>query len=301
MFMKDRLHRARRQNPVRIALLTALVLASITLPITAEEGASSSGSTDGQKASRPLPKLKDVVPFITPEDIAALASDGRVLRFQENGVSPVLLPETPLTSEVIRQIVHGELNIGIEGLFFSPAESMPAGYKTMNRTEKDLILYNILRSVSTLQGLEYFSASRGEMRLLFEESWAVSDADSETPLPDPLVKTIPAEDVFLVHQKDKSFGTNTQEMTFRFQSGVFILSTVNLTPMRYKGLIKVVDPGNMQSHLIVVPVEEGLLIYGTMSAQTRDVKAFMDRARNSFTNRVIALAEWYGRRIAEEF
>ena len=57
----------------------------------------------------------------------------------------------------------------------------------------------------------------------------------------------------------------------------------------------------MQIHLIVVPVEEGLLMYGTISAKTLNVKAFLDRARDSFTNRVIALTGWYRARLDEEF
>lgn len=289
MFIKSRPHRADISYIVR--LTAVLALAVIALPAIAEEGTS----------TQPLPKLEDVAPFISTADLAAMAEEGQILRFHGDGVSPVLLPETLLTSEVIRQIVHGDLNIGIEGLFFTPAESLPAGYSNMDPDERNLVLYNILRSVSTLQGLEYFSASRGEMRLLFEESWAVADADSKTPIPDPFLESIPEEDTFIVHQKDKSFGSNKQEMTFRTRPGVFVLSIINLTPMRYKGLIRVVDSGNMQMHLIVMPVEEGLLIYGTMSARTRDVKAFMDRARNSFTNRVIALTDWYRQRISEEF
>ena len=139
------------------------------------------------------------------------------------------------------------------------------------------------------------------MRLLFEESWMINGEDGKDALPDPLVSAVPAEDYFYVHQKDKSFGNNTQLMYFRSAGPVIAADIVNRTPMRYKGLIRVVDPGDMQIHLIVVPVEEGILIYGTMSAKTRDVKAFLDRARNSFTNRVVALAGWYARRLAEEF
>ena len=269
-------------------VIAVFVLAVVSLPLAAGEPGL-------------LPTLNEELPYISSDDLTALMSEGQVLRFHGDGVSPVMLPETSLTSDVIRQLVEGDLNIGIEGLFFTPSEDMPAGYASMGADEKSLVLYNILRSVSTLQGLEYFSASRGEMRLLFEESWAVADGESDDPLPDPLVAAIPEEDVFLVHQKDKSFGTNLQEMTFRARPDVFAVSIVNQTPMRYHGLIKVVDPGNMQSHLIVVPVEEGLLIYGTMSARTREVKAFMDRARNSFTNRVIALTDWYRLRISEEF
>ncbi|MCK5736745.1 MAG: hypothetical protein KAH21_09715, partial [Spirochaetaceae bacterium] len=120
-------------------------------------------------------------------------------------------------------------------------------------------------------------------------------------LPDPLVSSIPSEDTIMVHQKDKSFSNNESSMTFHAGSNAFATEIINLTPMRYKGFIRIADPGDMQIHLIVVPVEEGLLMYGTMSAKTLNVKAFLDRARDSFTNRVIALTGWYRTRLNEEF
>ena len=248
-----------------------------------------------------LPLLADVLPPISDTDRDALTNEGSLLLFHGDGVSPNLLPETDLTGRAARQMINGDLNIGIEGLFFTGADDLPAGYIEADAAERRLILYNIMRSVSTLQGLEYYSASREEMRLLFEESWMIDGEKGREALPDPLVSSVPAEDSFYVHQKDKSFGSNTQLMNFRAAGQVIAVDIVNRTPMRYRGLIRVVDPGNMQIHLIAVPVEEGILIYGTMSARTRDVKAFLDRARNSFTNRVIALAGWYGRRMSDEF
>ncbi len=255
----------------------------------------------GQANASEIPALDEVLPLLTEADHAALINDGELLLFHEDGVSPNLLPETSLTGEVARQIVLGDLNIGIEGLFFTSTKELPAGFAAGDMNERQLILYNIMRSVSTLEGLEYYSASRGEMRLLFEESWMIDGEDGKEPLPDPLVSVIPEEDFFYVHQKDKSFANNTQKMSFRASGGVIAANIVNQTPMRYKGFIRVADPGNVQMHLIAVPVEEGILVYGTMSAHTRDVKAFLDRARNSFTNRVIALAGWYKERLSEEF
>jgi hypothetical protein len=248
------------------------------------------------------PSLDDVLPSISAADRSSLLTDGELLRFHADGMSPGLLPNTSLTATVARRLISGDLNIGIEGLFFTSADVLPSLFKSMPADERELILYNILRSVSTLQGLEYYSASRGEMRLLFEESWAISDPkNSKEALADPLVTAIPPRDSFFIHQKDKSFGNNQSEMTFLAGSDVFASDVINLSTMRYKGIIKVVDPGNMQVHLIVVPVEEGLLMYGTMSAQTRNVKSFIDRARDSFTNRVIALTGWYRARLEEEF
>jgi len=245
--------------------------------------------------------LDDALPTISASDRASLINEGELLRFHPDGVSPGLLPNTELTADVVRRIVAGDLNIGIEGLFFTPTEGLPSSYSTMDSAERKLALYNILLSVSTLEGLEYYSASRGEMRLLFEESWVIADPDDKEPLPDKLAASVPAQESIFIHQKDKSFGSNESVMTFRAASDVFATDIINLTPMRYKGLIKVVDPENMQVHLIVVPVEEGLLLYGTMSAQTRNVKAFLDRARNSFTYRVVALTGWYKDRLLDEF
>ena len=245
--------------------------------------------------------LDDALPSMSASDRASLINEGELLRFHPDGVSPGLLPNTELTADVVRRIVAGDLNIGIEGLFFTPTDNLPSSYSTMDSAERKLVLYNILQSVSTLEGLEYYSASRGEMRLLFEESWVIADPDDKEPLPDRLAVSVPARESIFIHQKDKSFGSNESVMTFRAASDVFATDIINLTPMRYKGIIKVVDPENMQVHLIVVPVDEGLLLYGTMSAQTRNVKAFLDRARNSFTNRVVALTGWYKDRLLDEF
>lgn len=249
-----------------------------------------------------LPSINDILPAISSSDSSTLINDGELLRFHGDGVSPGLLPDTSLTAGIARQMVTADLNIGIEGLFFTPVEDLPDKYRKLTPDERRLTLYNILRSVSTLQGLEYYSASRGEMRLLFEESWAIADVKkTKEPLADPLVSTIPNEDTILIHQKDKSFNNNESSMTFRVGSNSFAADIINLTPMRYKGFIRIADPEDMQIHLIVVPVEEGLLMYGTMSAKTLNVKAFLDRAQNSFTNRVIALTGWYKTRLDEEF
>jgi hypothetical protein len=252
-------------------------------------------------AAAQQPALGDVLPALPKADLAALVSKGELLLFHPDGVAPGLLPDTKLTATVEKRIVSGKLNIGIEGLFFTASKDLPDDYSKMPESERDLVMYNILRSVSTLQGLEYYSASREEMRLLFEESWVISDGKSATPVPDPMVKQIPAEDKIFIHQKDMSFGSNESEMTFRTAAGVFAADIVNLTPVRYKGMIKIVNPGDMQIHLMVIPVREGLLVYGTMSARTRDAKSFIDRARDSFTNRVVALTSWYETRITEEF
>ncbi|MCG8454400.1 MAG: hypothetical protein MI717_14605 [Spirochaetales bacterium] len=248
-----------------------------------------------------LPQLESLIPSLSSEDKNTLQGEHSLLRFHGEGMSPNLIPETSLAAPVVRSMFAGNLNIGIEGLFFYPTESLPQSYTSMNPQERELTLYNILRSVSTLQGLEYYSASRGEMRLLFEESWAIANEKDITAQPNPLVSTIPPSDEIFIYQKDKSFGKNRYTMGFEARPDAMAIEINNLTPLRYAGFIKVVDSQAMQIHLIVVPTQEGLLLYGAMAARTANIKAFRDKARSSFTNRVIAITEWYRQRLGEEF
>jgi len=245
--------------------------------------------------------LDELLPPMSDSQRGSLLSEGQVLHFHPEGVSPELLPATTLSSTVRDRILSGNLNIGIEGLFFTSIEKLPDGFLGMPSSKRLLLLYNILRSVSTLQGLEYYSATRKQMRLLFAKSWVIANPKSKDPLPDPLLTGIPRESRIYMYQKDMSFGSNKTEITYRATAEALAADMVNLTPLRYKGIFKVVNKKDMQIHLIVIPVREGLLLYGAMSARTRDVKSFIDRAQNSFTNRVIALNGWYQEQLIEKF
>ena len=233
-----------------------------------------------------------------------LIEGGQVLRFHNApaGIVPGLVPDIPVAEGMIQGIQSARLNIGVEGLFFHDSSKLPGAYSEAKETVRNLALYNILRSVSTLEGLEYYSATRGKMRVLFEKSWVLRDLSSMERIPDPLVTRVPINARMNIFQKDKSFGRNTHAMTLQAREGILLMNLVNITPILYRGLIRVVDPGKMHINMIIIPTEkEGLLVYGNMMAQTRNVKSFIKRAKNSFMNRVITLGNWYKKRLLEEF
>jgi len=310
-------------TPARFAKLAALAAAFLIWPsqtalsdeVAAKEAGeyaqseSSSGASpvDEISSSTPRPRvtqttLDEALIHFSPSKRGSLIETGELLQFHPTQMDTQLLPSTPFSASIDRQIIEIGLKIGIEALYFVSNSRLPPAYHNASIDERQLILYNILRSVSTLQGLTYYSASRDEIRLLFEESWVISSlSEHRIALPDPIVDDIISLDTILIHQKDKSFGSNQSKVTYRASGGVMSIAIENLTPMRYKGLIRVVNPGKMQIRIIVIPVQEGLLIYGAMSAKTLNVKAFLKRAQSSFTNRTIALTGWYLNRVNEEF
>jgi hypothetical protein len=159
-------------------------------------------------------------------------------------------------------------------------------------------LYNTLRSISTLQGIEYYSASRERMRLLFEESWTISGPQDRKRIEDPLVREIPDEDTIYIHQKDLTFGTNRYRVEYLHNSGTISMDIVNITTMRYS-IFPLVGEENMSMRLLVVPVAEGIVFYGLNTVDMLDLAIFHKKMEDSFTNRMIALIDWFSRQIGD--
>jgi hypothetical protein len=43
----------------------------------------------------------------------------------------------------------------------------------------------------------------------------------------------------------------------------------------------------------MIPCKEGILYYGIMAADTLNIRAFKERANNSFYNRMVAVYHWF--------
>ena len=157
-----------------------------------------------------------------------------------------------------------------------------------------LQLYNILRRISTMEGLEYYSASRDETRVFYHESYAIDDPDNRRRIPDPTVTSIPRRDTIHVFQRDGSFGKNVQRIEYRADGAEILLSMVNTTTMVYK-VVPLVTPGNLRTFLVVRPLpREGIVtFYGNLGVRVPALFGMKERARDSFYNRIVALHDWF--------
>lgn len=229
-----------------------------------------------------LPSVHDFLDFNTFRDII---NEGEVTRFQYDADQPVLLPETPQAAVLKGEWEKLEPNFSIEGLFF---------IQQSRRGENQMLtILNIFSSVSTLEGLEYYSASRGEMRLLFEECWRIEDLEDRKRTEDILFTSLPDKAVFHIHQKDLTFGENLSTLSLESSPDSLYMMIRNETPMKYDGWLKLIEPDHFITAALVIPVEEGILYYGTMAARTLGFKFVAKKASRSFYNRMKALFSWF--------
>ena len=246
-----------------------------------------------QPASRPLPaaltekvRAQYGLSAAEAEDIGA---DGEITRFQDGNFTSLLLPDKRIAAEISAEMKALEPLVIVEALFVIPAVSAASPEDTRLR------IYNILRSIGTMKGIEYYSASRERMRVMFHDAYVVKDGESRKALPDPLVTEIPRDSTIYVYQHDSSFGKNNYETRYLYDGETFRTAMKNLTVMYY-GILPVVQPENLRLELVVLPADDHILFYGCIGVDTYSMFGLEKKTHASFLNRIKALFDWFARR-----
>jgi hypothetical protein len=260
---------SRRKPRFKALVLSAVLAASAPLSIAAE-GIGAVG-------------------LLGPALYAELQAKGRVLR-TANGPVLSLLPAVPEAAGLRSAVAAGKPGMVVETVFMLPRKApSDAAAKKMELAS----IYGLMRSFSTMKGIEYYSASRKAMRMLYEESYRIGDETGRSPLPDPPAPSagsIPATETILVYQKDLSFGANVYRFSFRSLPDGLLVQTVNLTWMSY-GIIPLVAPERFRSHLLLIPADDAIIFYSVSEADSPAlVRAKLEA---SLSNRAEALFRWF--------
>jgi hypothetical protein len=232
-------------------------------------------------------RVRRLVPGLTIAEAEQLIIEG------ELAIPYGLEPGTDVSSRLApayRAAIRSDLQrlepkIGVEVLFLVDSPESVHGV--------DAQLFTTLQSFSTMEGIEYYSASRDRMRTLFHESYVIPNPENRERLPDPLTRTLPEQDRIYVFQRDSSFGENVLELTYTASESAIRLRMRNLTQMYYMGFIPAVGPQELGMNLVVYPLGDKLLFYGNSGARPISLLGMESRVQRSFYNRLVALYDWF--------
>jgi len=272
--------------PMKGILLSLCTAALFVLPPTIE-------------AQQPdfLGSLKTVEDLFTSDTISQLQESTHngeegFNRFFTSEGRAIHLPSVDVSTKLIQEAYSIDYAVGVESLYLIPWKDISTKLTGLPHQEFLQEVYNILRRVSTLEGIEYYSASRERMRTLFAECWAINNPEDKKKIADPRVHTIPPEDTVYIHQKDLTFGKNISRVNYQSSGDYFRMNIVNLTTMTYM-FFPIVGKENMSMQIVIVPSKEGILFYGLNTVDVMDLKIFHNKMRDSFTNRMVALYNWF--------
>jgi hypothetical protein len=287
----------RKVHRIVLTFFTAVLLWTTTGSLstaTAEEDTAN-------RISSSFPPVSRFLETVSETSLEEFVQTGELTRFFPSPEKPIYQPETTLSSGVSATLGGVDYSVGVEALFFIDGVRVADSVYGDDRETFLLNLYNILRSVSSLQGLEYYSTSRGRMRTLFEEYWAIENPRDRDPIPDPVVgEIVPGEaDTVYVHQRDLTFGSSVAGVTYRSGTDGLAMHIENVTTMFY-AIFPLVGRRDMQWEILVIPVREGILFYGMCVLDVLNIKEFREKMRNSMTTRLEALYFWFSDMVMSE-
>ena len=196
--------------------------------------------------------------------------------------------------------VHSELSPSVMvetlNIYKKPAT---AEKPDMSATE-EASLFNEILALSTLAGIQYYSASRGAMRTFYETSSVIDGPSSKKPLSDPVYSRPPAELTVYARQKDLTFGDNIYQYDFYYSPGSLIFIQQNLTALT-AGIIPAVGKNKLRSVVAILDAESHLLVYAVSMAKAASLPGMNERVGNSFSNRVEAVVHWFSNQADKAF
>lgn len=223
--------------------------------------------------------------FLSAEQRIELLKQGHIFRsvYNKENAKPRLVPLFAVPQTFAENRHKKNPTFLIEALYL---------HKKIQGSIKDVEkVSRILRSVSKLEGLQYYSSSRKKMRTLYETSYAIEDPKKEDRIADPVDN--PAADFSVyVLQKDLTFDKNVYRYRFCSDDDSAGFMSTNVDVLKYS-IFKAVEPENLEVSIAVTDLGGYLLIHMLTRADFTAPSVFRDRVQNSFKTRGEAMYGWF--------
>ncbi len=257
--------------------------------LSAQQASAQPVSASTSKIDSPLP-----VSFQTalPPGIS-FQPGSPVLRTAEHlGGSLVLAPSLDGASTVVEHIDSAGTasNLIIEALIFLPAPPAADPYSAGTQLDSLGLLFN---QFSSLQGIQYWSASRKIMRTLYTDVHRLDNPKDKKKIEDPAsaseLHALLSRPAY-IYQKDQTFDGITTEIRCSLSQTSFLMMNTNATPLRLIG-IPVLPVDGLRTGFLVAPSSQGVLLYFVTSIKSPSIGR--DRVFESASNKALALLHWF--------
>ncbi len=241
----------------------------------------------GADSLTPRSEIEELLPGLNSVQIEELFEQGELLHTITPEEGPRLVPGQQFARSITADFESIDYTIGVEVLNIIHRE---------NNELNVAAAANLLLELSTLKGLEYYSASREKMYTLFVQSYPIDDPETENRIPDPVVTEVPAGGSVTLFQQDKTFGKNKLALTYDVTESTIHMVTENITRFNW-GLIPLMKPGRLHMHILIHLTENFILYYGNFGAKALRIRLFEKRINESFYNRLVALYGWFEQKL----
>lgn len=235
---------------------------------------------------------------VSPEKIldqkvySTLIEKGKIDRtfYNKKNVSLLLYPSTQLASKAIKSW-PSEKNEPVyvaEELFMLNKKDLGTGdvsKVTIDEASK------IIRSVSKMEGMEYYSHSDKKNEVLYKDCYCIKGPNDRTRVPDDLTGSANGK-IMYCFQNDNSFGKTNYRLEYHQTENEVSATFINTTPI-YMGIVKAIDSDNLRINVVITDCEDKMLVYMLVQAKFPALAVFENTMNESFGSRLDAIYKWF--------
>jgi hypothetical protein len=149
----------------------------------------------------------------------------------------------------------------------------------------------ILRSISKMEGMKYFSQFFGKEAVLYNETYMIAGPDDRMPVPDKNTGNADGQ-VSYAYQHDNSFGGCVYKINYYQSDNDIYMILNNMTKMMF-GFIKAVDADHFRANMIVMNCGRQYLVYISTDANCPRITIIDGQINDAFNSRLDALYRWF--------
>lgn len=213
----------------------------------------------------------------------------------QNGDGAYLIPQNEFSESINKYVFENSEKAGFaaESLYYVKKSDLIANSKSSDKTNIDTSISavsKIMRSVSKMKGMEYYSNTRKRYDTLYLESYRIENPSSTTPVADLLDGSADGKTIY-AFQEEHSFGKGTYKISYSENSKMVVMKMENLTTLSY-GIIKAVKPGKCKVCVNVIDDGDGYFVWIGMSADFMQMSILEKKMNKSFQARLDAIFKW---------
>ena len=149
----------------------------------------------------------------------------------------------------------------------------------------------VLRSVSKLEGIYYYSNSEKKDAVLYKNAYCIASHNDETRVDDDTSGSAEGLVKYCILD-DHTFGRARYTLHYNERPDEISANFVNIDSLKL-GPIKGIEPGNLYITLVVSDCGDDMLVYLVTQAKTPALKIIKSTIYDSFSSRLAAIYKWF--------
>lgn len=246
-----------------------------------------------------LAAQKDITiePILSQNVFSQLKENGVISHTfnNEKDVRLTLTPDTPLAKEAVHAWSSENSDkpaFLAENLYLLKKATLIANSSSKENIDTSLsAVSRIIRSISKMQGMQYYSNGDKKWETLYHQSYLVDSLENKKRIDDKTEGSSNGMQLYCL-QEDNSFGTCIYRLNYRETEQEVSVSFTNAESLKY-GPIKAVKPNNLKISLVVIESGDYYLVYMLVQAKYISFPLLEGRLNRSFNARIDAIYKWF--------